>query len=315
MYQSKYYTCEEIDDRLIKGYYDDAVSNGYSRTFEQFKLELASQEIVNLNILNNNAGYTSAEAISKINELYPALAQSHKLTFIFFDKTYSRERRFKYKGSDSSKRENFVDDSNYVFTVGELNGDDGSIDIKPLILEVQYGFTGSAYITGSSGRYGGKLILFTDDMANVIHQLLFTSFLISRDGTKITNTHVDEKTFIYERFLNISSSTNQDMEGNNVDIDTYSKWYQVNDEEIEVKDNHNTLPSDLEIGDENGNILARFSRGHIQTKNFDSADIKSDIEVEDNDYSDLDISDDKGNIILRLKDGHIQTKNFDSRIG
>lgn len=42
MYQSKYYTCEEIDERLLKGYYDDAVSKGYSDTFEQFKTELAS---------------------------------------------------------------------------------------------------------------------------------------------------------------------------------------------------------------------------------------------------------------------------------
>ena len=41
MYKSKYYTCEEIDERLLKGYYDDAVSNGYSDTFEQFKIELA----------------------------------------------------------------------------------------------------------------------------------------------------------------------------------------------------------------------------------------------------------------------------------
>ena len=42
MYQSKYYTCEEIDERLLKGYYNDAVSKGYSDTFEQFKTELAS---------------------------------------------------------------------------------------------------------------------------------------------------------------------------------------------------------------------------------------------------------------------------------
>lgn len=42
MYQSKYYTCEEIDERLLKGYYDDAVSKGYSDTFEQFKIELSS---------------------------------------------------------------------------------------------------------------------------------------------------------------------------------------------------------------------------------------------------------------------------------
>lgn len=42
MYQSKHYTCEEIDERLLKGYYDDAVSKGYSDTFEQFQTELAS---------------------------------------------------------------------------------------------------------------------------------------------------------------------------------------------------------------------------------------------------------------------------------
>lgn len=42
MYKSKYYTCKEIDERLLKGYYDDAVSKGYSDTFEQFKIELAS---------------------------------------------------------------------------------------------------------------------------------------------------------------------------------------------------------------------------------------------------------------------------------
>ena len=42
MYESKYYTCEEIDERLLKGYYDDAVSKGYNDTFEQFKIELAS---------------------------------------------------------------------------------------------------------------------------------------------------------------------------------------------------------------------------------------------------------------------------------
>lgn len=41
MYKSKYYTCEEIDERLLKGYYDDAVLNGYSGTFEEFKCNMA----------------------------------------------------------------------------------------------------------------------------------------------------------------------------------------------------------------------------------------------------------------------------------
>lgn len=49
MYKSKYYTCEEIDERLLKGYYDDAVSKGYSDTFEQFKIELASIKDIAVN--------------------------------------------------------------------------------------------------------------------------------------------------------------------------------------------------------------------------------------------------------------------------
>ena len=78
---------------------------------------------------------------------------------------------------------------------------------------------------------------------------------------------------------------------------------------IEVEDNNNS--SDLEIGDENGNVLARFSGGHIKTKNFDSADIKTNIEDNDN-SSDLEIGDENGNVLARFSGGHIKTKNFDS---
>lgn len=36
MYISKHYTCEEIDQRLLQGYYDDAVENGYTGTLKEF---------------------------------------------------------------------------------------------------------------------------------------------------------------------------------------------------------------------------------------------------------------------------------------
>lgn len=36
MYTSKHYTCEEIDQRLLQGYYDDAVANGYTGTLKEF---------------------------------------------------------------------------------------------------------------------------------------------------------------------------------------------------------------------------------------------------------------------------------------
>lgn len=36
MYNSKYYTCEQIDQRLLEGYYDDAVSAGYTGSKAQY---------------------------------------------------------------------------------------------------------------------------------------------------------------------------------------------------------------------------------------------------------------------------------------
>lgn len=36
MYNSKYYTCEQIDQRLLQGYYDDAVTAGYTGSKAQY---------------------------------------------------------------------------------------------------------------------------------------------------------------------------------------------------------------------------------------------------------------------------------------
>lgn len=36
MYNSKYYTCEQIDQRLLQGYYDDAVAAGYTGSKAQY---------------------------------------------------------------------------------------------------------------------------------------------------------------------------------------------------------------------------------------------------------------------------------------
>lgn len=85
----------------------------------------------------------------------------------------------------------------------------------------------------------------------------------------------------------------------------------INEHPIDVKNNNSD--SDLDITDEEGNILASFSNGHIKTKNFNSED--ENIKIADSEASDLEISDENGNSILRIKDGHIQTKNFDSETG
>lgn len=36
MYNSKYYTCEQIDQRLLQGYFDDIVAAGYTGTKAQY---------------------------------------------------------------------------------------------------------------------------------------------------------------------------------------------------------------------------------------------------------------------------------------
>lgn len=71
---------------------------------------------------------------------------------------------------------------------------------------------------------------------------------------------------------------------------------------------------DLDLTDTSGNVLVRMKGGHIQTKNFDSADVLKMprvLETTETD-PDLDITDENGAVILRLEDGHIKTKHFDS---
>lgn len=49
MYTSKYYTCPEIDQRLLQGYYDDAVHHGFIGTIDEFwKFILSIRECIKL---------------------------------------------------------------------------------------------------------------------------------------------------------------------------------------------------------------------------------------------------------------------------
>lgn len=90
--------------------------------------------------------------------------------------------------------------------------------------------------------------------------------------------------------------------------------------------------SDLDISDEDGYVIGRFSEGHIKTKNFDSSvnamtpaeksklsGIENGAQVNDTDVEDItdaddnfDISDENGNVVLRCSGGNVSTKNFRS---
>lgn len=73
---------------------------------------------------------------------------------------------------------------------------------------------------------------------------------------------------------------------------------------------------DLDLTDSDGNVIARFANGHIQTKEFDSANIPTsggnvDAKIS-NSTADLVLSDAQGNVVAEFADGHIRTKEFSS---
>ena len=73
----------------------------------------------------------------------------------------------------------------------------------------------------------------------------------------------------------------------------------------------NDNAADLDVADDSGNVLARFSDGHIQTKNFNSAQLPSLATKSNNDF-DFTVEDESGYAIVLFQNGHIRTKNFNS---
>ncbi|MBR4442517.1 MAG: hypothetical protein IKS52_04525, partial [Clostridia bacterium] len=70
---------------------------------------------------------------------------------------------------------------------------------------------------------------------------------------------------------------------------------------------------DLDVTDSNGNVIMRLAGGHIKTKNFDSVDMRRDVDVKASDSSDdLVLCDTVGNVMAAFSDGHFQTKKFNS---
>ena len=83
---------------------------------------------------------------------------------------------------------------------------------------------------------------------------------------------------------------------------------ELNDINIKTANDANT---DLDIADERGNVLVRFSEGGIKVKNFNSANAVS--EGDTPWQTDLDITDEDNNSLVEFANGHLRTRNFDSR--
>lgn len=87
MYKSKYYTCEQIDQRLLEGYYDDAVAAGYTGSKSQYLAGLlkainyaANPTMIADKVVYNPAisGLTSKNVKAALDELANGLKELNK---------------------------------------------------------------------------------------------------------------------------------------------------------------------------------------------------------------------------------------------
>lgn len=87
MYRSKYYTCEQIDQRLLEGYYDDAVAAGYTGSKSQYLAGLlkainyaANPTMIADKVVYNPAisGLTSKNVKAALDELANGLKELNK---------------------------------------------------------------------------------------------------------------------------------------------------------------------------------------------------------------------------------------------
>lgn len=78
---------------------------------------------------------------------------------------------------------------------------------------------------------------------------------------------------------------------------------------LETDDEDNS-DGELYISDEKGNVIAMFTEGGLQTKDFSSNTTPQNMfDVTEADFK---ITDESGNSIVEFASGHIKTKNFDS---
>lgn len=331
MYQSKYYTCEEIDERLLKGYYDDAVSNGYSDTFEQFKLKLASigtiepgaqvnhtlvfdGEESDLDISDEQGNvilrlkeghlyvqkFRSDTTLSTDNlQIRTALSddESGNRTLELFLVGYNSEGELQEYGpyslpyaTEESEGTMSAEDKRHLEKLNTSDTQEGDLDISD--------DEGNVILRFSEGEIQTKKF----NSRNIGNPALFDSSKTYAVGDYITYGNL---------FYKFTAEHTGEWNADDVEYITIMEYVK----EMVSKVEHSVSITDggdfdLDISDEQGNAIARFSGGEFQTKNFDS--MKTPVQRDDNGAADFQIADEFGNVIAEFKEGNFRTKNFDS---
>ena len=135
-YVSKHYTAEEIDQRLLQGYYDDVVAAGYTGSFEQFKKSLVlSGCILNCGTVELSSTIENGVAVDK--------AGDPNILFYVYKTSNGQVGIIKqiYKRNGNTIQYLTLDGVEYVRTVNYSSGRTGSwknIDKASLVYRLHY---------------------------------------------------------------------------------------------------------------------------------------------------------------------------------
>ena len=164
MYTSKYYTCEQIDQRLLQGYYDDAVAAGYNGTKDEF--------ISGLN-----------RAVSKAIDTAKAIS---------FDPTHTM---VDFKTVQAALEELLQDVGRVDITeLDSMTSADHAKSKGPIFYKVTASFGNP-----KNKMNVGILLVNSDNLGHLLRQTLLTQYLLTEEGAIDTTAH-DHEFHEYTRY-------------------------------------------------------------------------------------------------------------------
>ena len=164
MYTSKYYTCEQIDQRLLQGYYDDAVAAGYNGTKDEF--------VSGLN-----------RAVSKAIDTAKAIS---------FDPTHTM---VDFKTVQAALEELLQDVGRVDITeLDSMTSADHAKSKGPIFYKVT-----ASLVSPNNKMNVGILLVNSDNLGHLLRQTLITQYLLTEEGAIDTTAH-DHEFHEYTRY-------------------------------------------------------------------------------------------------------------------
>ena len=164
MYTSKYYTCEQIDQRLLQGYYDDAVAAGYNGTKDEF--------VSGLN-----------RAVSKAIDTAKAISFDPTNTMVDF------------KNVQAALEELLQDVGRVDITeLDSMTSADHAKSKGPIFYKVT-----ASLVNPKNKMNVGILLVNSDNLGHLLRQTLITQYLLTEEGAIDTTAH-DHEFHEYTRY-------------------------------------------------------------------------------------------------------------------